>query len=297
MAKTKNIGESQLKGTPTKPFNFKIKDGVIKTRHIDDKQVTNAKMEDSSIDARTLKDSEVGWQKLNPDLQGIIASREEGGVALSKNWGNSELIGITQKKLSEAHEDLQNQINVIVNDKAVISLTASPSIVFVDTQTPVTLTATTDTTASLIQIVTDTTIIARGHGNILSETVNLTIPSAGTASYTAQFTISGIVKSTHVSISAVNKIYYGSGSAYTDVTTSLPTPKTSPAGTYTVTVNNDNDYVWFLVPSTMTINKATMSGFEFPLEAPQSVDIWGNTYYAYQSSNTYDAGELTIVIS
>lgn len=271
---------------------------LVETDDISNGAITEKKLADQAVDARTLKDSEVGWKKLNPDLQGIIASRGEGGVALSKNWGNSELIGITQKKLSEAHDDLQNQINAIVNDKAAISLKASPSVIFVNTQAPVTLTATTDTTASLIRIVTDAdaTIIAEGSGSSLAKAVNLTMPSAGTAGYTAQFTISGIVKSTHVSISAVNKIYYGSGSAYTDAT-SNPSPKTSPVGTYNVTVAENGQYVFFVIPATMSIAKATLNGFDFPLETSETVTIDGVSYKVYRSSNTNDAGTYQIVIS
>lgn len=271
---------------------------AIKAHHIDDKQVLAKHIGDGQVKAIHIDKSQLDWDHLNPDLQNIIASREEGGVALSKEFGNSELIGITQKKLSEAHDDLQNQINAIVNDKAVISLKASPSVIFVNTQTPVTLTATTDTTASLIRIVTDAdaAIIAEGSGSSLAKAVNLTMPSAGTAGYTAYFTISGIVKSTHVNISAVNKIYYGSGSAYTDATSS-PSPKTSPAGTYNVTVAENGQYVFFVIPATMSINKATLSGFDFPLDAPVAETIDGVSYKVYRSSNTNDAGTYQIVVS
>ena len=79
--------------------------------------------------------------------------------------------------------------------------------------------------------------------------------------------------------------------------TALTTPKTSPAGTYEVTVANDGEHIYFNVPSTMTINGATMGGFAFPLDAPVNKTIDGVSYKSYASSNTYDAGTLTIVIS
>jgi hypothetical protein len=47
----------------------------------------------------------------------------------------------------------------------------------------------------------------------------------------------------------------------------------------------------------MSINKATMSGFEFPLQAPVNVTVDGVAYKSYQSGNTYNDGTLTIVIS
>ena len=97
----------------------------------------------------------------------------------------------------------------------------------------------------------------------------------------------------------MNKIYVGSGAVYTDVISDsyAQSARRTPAGTYSVTVHNDGDYVFFVVPRTMNINTAKMSGFDFPLQAPQNVEIEGVEYKYYQSSNTYDAGTLTIVIS
>jgi hypothetical protein len=95
---------------------------------------------------------------------------------------------------------------------------------------------------------------------------------------------------------AVYPILYGTGDDYTDAQT-RPSVRTTPAGTYNVTVANNGDYVFFVVPRTMNINSAKMGGFDFPLQAPVNVEIEGVEYKYYQSANTYDAGTLTIVIS
>lgn len=42
--------------------------------------------------------------------------------------------------------------------------------------------------------------------------------------------------------------------------------KTSPSGSYSINGTTDKGYVWLCVPSTMSINKVTMGGFEFPVE-------------------------------
>ena len=94
----------------------------------------------------------------------------------------------------------------------------------------------------------------------------------------------------------VYPIYYGAGVAYTDATTKA-SARTTPAGTYNVTVASNGQYVWFVVPATMTISKATKGGFDFPLEAPQNITIEGIAYKAYRSSNTYDAGTEVITLS
>lgn len=215
---------------------------------------------------------------------------------LSQDWGNSKFVGISQKKLTEAHNDLQNQINAIINDKAEVSLTVSPSPVFVGMQSGISLQAETNTQASSIKIKKGATQIAVGSGLVLNGSDSITPSVAGNITYNAEFIIAGLTKTTSKAVVAVYPIYYGTGTVYTDATAKA-SARITPVGTYTVEVHNNEDYVFFVVPSTMTINKATMSGFDFPLQAPVSVNIGGVAYKSYKSSNTYDIGTLTIVIS
>lgn len=301
--KQKYIGKSWMKDNPLKPFKLIIGNKVVKTKHIDDENITNDKLADNAVSKEKIANKQVSWQKLDDDLQNIIASREEHGVALSKEFGESELIGITQKKLTEEHEerivaegDLQDQIDAIVMSQAIVNLAATPSPVFVGEEAIINLTATTDTVATNIKIKKGGTEIATGSGSSLSGTDTITPDVAGNTTYTAEFTIAGLLKSTTKNVFAVYPIRTGSGSSYVDGTP-LTTPKASPVGTYNVVVAQDGDYVFFNIPSSMTINNATMSGFNFPLDTPENVEIEGVTYKSYKSSNTYDAGTLTIVIS
>jgi hypothetical protein len=241
----------------------------------------------------------IDWKHLSTNLQNIIASREEGGVALSKDWGNSELIGITQKKLSEAHDDLQNQIDAIVSDKATVSLSASTS-TFIVGEGAFILTASTNTNAESIIIKQGSTVIATGSGKAISQRVALTQETAGNVSYTAEFTFAGgNTRSTTVTVYFVNKLYVGSGAVYTDVISDsyAQSARRSPAGTYNIIIEQNGQYVFFLIPSTMSITKATLSGFDFPLDAPVNVTIEDVAYKSYRSSNTNDAGTYQIVIS
>ena len=191
----------------------------------------------------------------------------------------------------------QAQINAIVLGDAVsISLNASPSPIFVGVQSTINLAASISTPADSIKIKKGSTEIATGSGQSLSGTDAITPSQDGNTTYTAEFVLGGLTKTTSKNVAAVYPIRIGSGAAYVEGT-ALTTPKTSPAGTYNVVVAQNEDYVFFNVPATMTINRAIMSGFEFPLESPESVTIGGIAYKSYKSSNTYDAGTLTIVIS
>ena len=198
--------------------------------------------------------------------------------------------------MDETAKNIQSQINAIVNDKAQVSLTASPSPVFVGVQSNISLAATTNTQATSIKIMKGSTEIASGSGMSLNGSDTITPSAAGSTTYLADFTIAGLHKQATKNVVAVYPIKYGAGQAYTDAQNQA-SARTTPAGTYNVVVAQNEDYVFFVVPRTMNISSAEMSGFDFPLQAPVNVEIDGVEYKYYQSSNTYDAGTLTIVIS
>ena len=191
----------------------------------------------------------------------------------------------------------QAQINAIVLGGAVTpSLSASPGTVFVGVQTTINLTASINTPADNIKIKQGDTEIVTGSGTSLSGSYAITPNAAGNTQFRADFVLGGLSKAATKNVVAVYPIKYGAGDDYTDATTQASV-RTTPAGTYNVTVPNNEDYVFFVVPRTMNINSAKMSGFDFPLQAPVNVEIEGVEYKYYQSANTYDAGTLTIIIS
>ena len=189
----------------------------------------------------------------------------------------------------------QADINAIVIGGSVsVSLSASPSPVFVGEQSEITLRATSSVGADII-IKEGGNVVATGEGTSLTGSSTITPSIAGNTNYTAEFVVGGLTKTSSAVVTAVYPIWYGSGNAWTSAQTKA-SPKTSPAGTYNVVVTTAASYVWFVVPASMSIDHATKSGFDFPLEAPQSVTKDGVAYKAYRSSNTYDAGTETIIL-
>lgn len=71
----------------------------------------------------------------------------------------------------------------------------------------------------------------------------------------------------------------------------------SAAGIANIT-SNANEYIWFCVPSTMSISKVTLGGFAVPIEAPVNVTVTGkDTYKCYRSTNPLSAGTRSFVIA
>lgn len=183
------------------------------------------------------------------------------------------------------------------NDRVELGLTASPAILLVGATASVTLQATTSASATAIRVRMGSTELGSGSGTSLSVTHGqVPTGSPSTLTYTAEFVINGETKSCTRTVSIVNKIYYGSGDTYADASSS-PSARVNPYGTYTVNVAQDGQYIFFNVPATMQISKATLNGFSFPLDAAQSVTIDNASYKSYRSSNPVDAGTYQIVIS
>lgn len=291
-----NIGKSKLSGSPEKALSLKLKKGSVTNEKLADKAVTSGKIANNAITSEKVAKGQLNWAHLDKDTQNIIASREEGGVALSGEFGESTLIGIHQKKLSETFENLQGQIDTIVGKGAVVNLSATPSMVFVGDSPHINLVATSDLEATEISIRDNDTIIAEGSGIRLTRYKSIEPTQPGITSFYASFTINGITKTTSATVTAVNKIYYGSGTVYTDAAI-VPPAKLTPEGNYNVNVIEDGRYVFFNIPTYMMLNGATMNGIEFPLDEPTTVTIDNTEYKSYRSSNTVDAGTYEIIIS
>ena len=291
-----NIGKSKLSGSPEKALSLKIKKGSVTNEKLADRAVTSGKIANNAITSEKVAKGQLNWTHLDKDTQNIIASREEGGVALSGEFGESTLIGIHQKKLSETFENLQGQIDTLVNKEAVVNLFATPSMVFVGDSLSINLVATTDSEATEISIRDDDTVIAEGSGTRLTCYKSIETAQPGIISFYVSFIINGIIKTTSTTVTAVYKIYYGSGTVYTDAAIVSPA-RLTPKGSYNVVVIEDSQYVFFNIPTYMMLNRATMNGIEFPLDNPTTVTIDYTEYKSYKSSNTVDAGTYEIIIS
>lgn len=224
-----------------------------------------------------------------------IASIVQGGVALMQSFGDSEVYGISQKVLTEKFDDIQDQINRLHPGSIGIQITVSPNIIYQGTHAVVTIVARminnqiadTITITDGNEIYTEHNVVIVEHEFTIEQTTNIVAEALQT----------GFTYENSVYVNAVNPIYVGSAADYTTIYADgyKQSIRLTPAGTYNITVPENGDKVYFIVPSNMTINRATMSGFEFSLDAPQTDLIEG--YKVYTSSNTYDAGNLTIIIS
>lgn len=210
---------------------------------------------------------------------------------------------VQNKTVNAKFVELQNEIAVINAEKATFSLsrTSGNSLYFVGDTFMIKATATCSVSANTITIKCGNGTIAsiqNAKTAMGSITIDPTFSSAPTTiNFTAEAVIGSVKKSASFSVGLVNPMYVGAGAAYTAVVNDShkQSARTSASGTYNVTVASNGQYVFFVVPSSMTINKVTLSGFDFPLLAADTTSKSG--YKIYKSANTYKAGTLTLVVS
>ena len=283
----------------------KIATDAVQTRNIKDQNVTNEK----------IKDNDLSWDKLNDNLkQLILTGGGQHGIPLSKDFGDSDLIGITQKTLSEAlgdvHKDgeefvsLQQQIDEIISGGATVNLVANPNVIFANTATDIALTASASKNASSINITGgELSEPITGSGTQVSGTdQNVNLP-VGTLTYLATFIISGLQRTASRTVSIANKIYYGAGQSDAVLNTEAMvyhTPAVAQPSFTQVITTALNDYIYFEVPSEMNnITKLELyDDPSFPTELSlESVATTRAGYKAFKTVVPRLAGTHTYRIS
>lgn len=228
----------------------------------------------------------------------------EAGVTVDTELNIASSNPVENAVIAQTVNNLQSQISAIQAEKATftVKLTNGNGIYFVGAAIDAYIQADCSITADTITIskngTSNVTMKSNAKQCIYHETATAgatTVPV--TLTYTAKAVIGDVTKTASVSIYIVNPMYVGAGAAYADVVVEgcKQSARTSASGTYNVTVASNGQYVFFVVPSSMTINKVTLSGFDFPLLAADTTSKSG--YKIYKSANTYKAGTLTLVVS
>ena len=153
-------------------------------------------------------------------------------------------------RATEKENNLQTQIDAIVSKDATVNLAASPATIFVGTATDINLTATTNTEATDITIKRGEDTLATGSGKTLSHTdTAVTLDAPGSLAYSADFTISGLHRSTNKSITAVYPIFYGAQADFDAASLAqYGTPTTAVARAYTVQLDSTRRKFYLRVP-------------------------------------------------
>lgn len=266
--------------------NSNIQDGSVSNEKLEDGSVTNEKLAVNSITKDKLKDKTIGVEKLDPELRQTIAAAT----------------GLPE----ELVESIQNV------DENLAKLN--------DTVYPITLgfsinqnvgTMQTDVRYSIISdgktLVPDTFLISKQINDATPKALSNTPASSGNLSTPIEgareifkFEV-GKQGRTGKSTSQTRYLcYFGGNPADTMIAEILNTlSKVSSTG---VSFNpkvttKDNDYIWLVVPSYLSISRVTSAGFDVTLAAPQTITNNLGSFKAYRTANPLTPATWNLVIS
>lgn len=218
-----------------------------------------------------------------------------GTVDFSDYSTTEEVEDMIEEQRQEIGAVLQDISLVLYNQHSQLTLSVFPTIIEQGVNTPVTVQWTfkfndVNMNPDSIKILENITQINTDvNTKVISRNIN------STTRYVAQSSLKGVTKSQQVTVNAYYPMYFGSSSLdqITDVTVlTKQALKSSPYGTYNISIR-ENEYVWWCIPNTMTINSIKSGGFDIPIEAPISV----NGYKCYRTSSRLKAGTMNCVIS
>lgn len=265
--------------------NTNLQDGSVSNDKLENGSITNEKLAENSITKDKLKDNTIGVEKLDTELR----------QAINAATGLPEDLVETIQNVDENLAKLNDTVYPIT-----LGFTITPN---VDTmRTDILYSVSSDNTP----LVPDTLQVSKQANDGLFKVLTNFPSSGGTLSDAIEgareiFKFSVEKKGrTGKSTSQTRYLcYFGGNSAATITAEILNTlSKVSATG---VSFNpkittKDNDYIWLVVPSYLSINHVTSAGFDVPLSAPQTITNSLGIFKAYRTANPLTAASWNLII-
>ena len=263
-----------------------VREASLETKHFANESVTTEKVARKSITNDKIADGTLKKDKLDPELRKAI----ESATGLP-----DELIGMIQD-VDENLAKLNDTVYPIT-----LGLTITPN---VDTmQTEVRYSVSSDNKP----LVPDTSIISKQINDNAAKNISTT-PSSGETLSTPIEGAREIFKyavtkkgRTGKSTSQTRYLCYFGGNPASTMTAEILNTlnKVSSAGvSFNPSITTkDNDYIWLVVPSYLSITRVTSAGFDVTLAVPQTITNSLGTFKAYRTANPLTAATWNLVIS
>ena len=294
----------------------KLGDSSVTSEKVAEKNIVNSKLDDSSVDERTIKDKNVTNRKIadsavdTPKLHDQSVTNEKmADNTLTLNKFDPEL-----RKSLEAATGLPDNLLTMIQDVdeslAKLNDTVYP-IILGFTITPNAGTMQTEIRYSVTSdnksLVPDTSIISKQINDNAPKNLSDTPSSGGTLSTQIEgareifkFTVEKKGRTGKSTSQTLYLCYFGGNPAATMTAEILNTlNKVSATGVSfkpSITTK-DNDYIWLVVPSYLSITRVTSAGFDVTLSAPQTITNSLGTFKAYRTANPLTAATWKLVIS
>ncbi len=316
---TEKLEDGSVVTTKIKDGNVtteKLNNDSVTTAKVADKNIVNSKLDDESVDERTIKDQNVTNRK--------IADSAVNTSKLHDQSVTNEKMADDTLTLSKFDPELRQVINAATGlpdglittiqdvDKNLAKLN--------DTVYPITLgfsinpnvgTMQTEVHYSIISdgkpLVPDTLLISKQINDAAPKALSDTPASSGNLSTPIEgsreifkFEVGKKGRTGKTTSQTRYLCYHGGNPAVTMTAETLNTlNKVSSTG---VSFNpkvttKDNDYIWLVVPSYLSISRVTSAGFDVTLAAPQNITNTLGSFKAYRTANPLTPATWNLVIS
>lgn len=266
--------------------NTNLQDGSVSNEKLEDGSVTNEKLAENSITKDKLKDNTIGVEKLDQELR----------QAINAATGLPEDLVETIQNVDVSIAKLNDTVYPII-----LGFTITPNVGAM--QTEVRYSVSSDNKP----LVPDTAIISKQINDNAPKNISETPSSGGTLSTPIEgareifkFAVEKKGRTGKSTSQTRYLCYFGGNPAATMTAEILNTlNKVSATG---VSFNpkvttKDNDYIWLVVPSYLSISRVTSAGFDVTLSAPQTITNNLDSFKAYRTSNPLTAATWNLVIS
>ena len=294
----------------------KLNDRAVTTEKVEEKAITNPKLGDQSVDGRVLREANVETKHLANES--VTAEKiKSGTITKEKIADNTMTIDKLDPELRKSIEaatglpdDMVEMIQDIdqnlakLNDTVypiTLGLTVNPDVSKM--QTEVKYSVTVDEKA----FVPDTLQVSKQANEGLFKVLTNTPSSGGTLSDAIEgsreifkFSVTKQGRTPKSTSLTRYLCYYGGNSASSmtaEQLDSLTKVSTTGVSFNPKVTTKDNDYIWLVVPSYLTISRVTSAGFDVTLASPQTITNSLGSFKAYRTINPLTANTWNLVIS
>ena len=266
---------------------------------IESDDISNEAITPEKLDPSTINVLMGPVKEITDDLQNQIDSFNEHGLSVSNKFGNNEHIGISQKTLTRAINNIYAILEGVTGQTYLgFTWQITPEFFVGESASTIRITAQPSVQNEVLEhielSVNDVVIEASKRDNVTSYSFDLELSETATIKCTAY--VLGVKYERQQTITHYPSFWVGAGATYSDVMTDanltlLPRSTkevTCEAGDNIVIVINDAIKSQFI--------RADINGVEIPF-TESTIEIDNITYRVYTSENTYVAGTYNIDIN
>jgi hypothetical protein len=294
----------------------KIQNGAVTTEKVEEKAVTNPKLGDQSVDGRVVREASLESKHFANESVTTekVARKSITNDKIADGTLKKEKLDPELRKAIESATGLPDELVEMIQDVdenlAKLNDTVYP-IILGFTITPNVGTMQTEVRYSVSSdnkpLVPDTSIISKQINDNAAKNISTTPSSGGTLSTPIEgareifkFAVTKKGRTGKNTSQSRYLCYFGGNPAATmtaEILNTLSRVSTTGVSFNPKVTTKDNDYIWLVVPSYLSIAHVTSAGFGVTLAAPQTITNNLGSFKAYRTANPLTAATWNLVIS